>query len=95
VTPEDLRGFFSTWPTTPSPETHHRLLAGSTHFVVARVSGRNWSASFSTNSMASIWSTWCATQTYNLSIRLSACTPRAAWSAGTTAHKVAFPRAPS
>ena len=35
VAPSDLGGFFSGWPTAPSPETHHRLLAGSTHFVVA------------------------------------------------------------
>lgn len=35
VSAADLHGFFSGWPDPPSPETHHRLLAGSSHFVVA------------------------------------------------------------
>ncbi|MHC4956268.1 MAG: GNAT family N-acetyltransferase, partial [Planctomycetota bacterium] len=35
ITPADLTGFFAGWPKPPTPETHLRLLAGSTHFVVA------------------------------------------------------------
>jgi ribosomal protein S18 acetylase RimI-like enzyme len=35
ISPEDLQGFFSGWPDPPSPQTHRRLLAGTTHFVVA------------------------------------------------------------
>lgn len=35
VSTEDLRGFFSGWPDPPSPDTHRRLLEGSTHFTVA------------------------------------------------------------
>ena len=50
VTPDDLRGFFSTWPTppSPSPETHHRLLAGSSHFVVAIPQGEREVAGYIT-----------------------------------------------
>ncbi|MHC4940768.1 MAG: GNAT family N-acetyltransferase [Planctomycetota bacterium] len=35
IRPGDLQGFFEGWPEAPSLETHHRLLAGSTHFIVA------------------------------------------------------------
>lgn len=36
ITPEHLRGgFFVGWPNPPSPETHHRLLAGSAQIVLA------------------------------------------------------------
>ncbi|MHC4407437.1 MAG: GNAT family N-acetyltransferase [Planctomycetota bacterium] len=38
---DDLQGFFSGWPSPPSPETHHRLLAGSTHFIVAVPEGES------------------------------------------------------
>ena len=36
VTPDQLRGgFFDGWPNPPSPETHLRLLQGSSHVVLA------------------------------------------------------------
>ncbi len=35
VQPDDLQGFFEGWPNPPSPEAHRRLLAGSSHFIVA------------------------------------------------------------
>jgi ribosomal protein S18 acetylase RimI-like enzyme len=38
---DDLQGFFAGWPTPPSPETHHRLLAGSAHFIVAVPEGES------------------------------------------------------
>ena len=34
VTSEMLRGFFVDWPNPPSPETHLRLLKGSSHIVL-------------------------------------------------------------
>ena len=36
VTPAQLTGFFEGWPQPPSPETLHRLLAGSQARVLAR-----------------------------------------------------------
>jgi ribosomal protein S18 acetylase RimI-like enzyme len=36
VTPDHLRGFFVGWPNPPSPEAHYRILAGSSHIVLAR-----------------------------------------------------------
>ena len=36
VSPEHLCGFFQGWPNPPSAETHYRLLAESSHFVVAQ-----------------------------------------------------------
>ena len=39
VSPSDLQGFFDGWPNPPSPEAHHRLLASSSHFVVAQEVG--------------------------------------------------------
>lgn len=35
VKPEHLVGFFEGWPTPPSPETHLRVLNGSSHVAVA------------------------------------------------------------
>lgn len=35
LTPEQLTGFFVGWPNPPSPETHLRMLRGSSHVVVA------------------------------------------------------------
>ncbi|HIA28562.1 MAG TPA: GNAT family N-acetyltransferase [Planctomycetes bacterium] len=35
VLPEHLGGFFEGWPKPPSPETHLRILRGSSHFVLA------------------------------------------------------------
>jgi GNAT superfamily N-acetyltransferase len=36
ITADHLRGgFFAEWPTPPSPETHLRLLRGSSHVVLA------------------------------------------------------------
>ncbi len=36
ITPDHLRGeFFVGWPNPPSPDTHLRLLAGSSHVVLA------------------------------------------------------------
>lgn len=37
----DLEGFFDGWPNAPTPETHRRILAGSTHFVVAVPAGQS------------------------------------------------------
>ena len=36
VTLEQLTGFFVGWPDPPAPETHLRLLAGSSHRLLAR-----------------------------------------------------------
>lgn len=42
VSSDDLGGgFFAGWATVPSVETHHRLLAGSTGFVVAVLAGES------------------------------------------------------
>ena len=35
VAPADLQGFWAGWPTPPSPEVHHRMLAGSEAVVLA------------------------------------------------------------
>lgn len=35
LTPDDLQGFFVGWPNPPSPETFHRLLAGSYRISLA------------------------------------------------------------
>ncbi|MBB5233323.1 GNAT family N-acetyltransferase [Deinococcus budaensis] len=35
LTPENLQGFFAGWPNPPSPETFHRLLAGSYRISLA------------------------------------------------------------
>lgn len=35
LTPDRLHGFFDGWPNPPSPETHLRLLAGSSHRLLA------------------------------------------------------------
>lgn len=35
LTPENLQGFFVGWPNPPSPETFHRLLAGSYRISLA------------------------------------------------------------
>lgn len=35
VTPVKLTGFFDGWPNPPSPETHLRLLEGSSHRILA------------------------------------------------------------
>ena len=35
VTPDKLAGFFVGWPNPPSPETHLRILQGSSHVVLA------------------------------------------------------------
>ncbi len=35
ITPDNLRGFFVGWPQPPTPETHLRLLRGSSHVVLA------------------------------------------------------------
>ncbi len=35
ITPQMLEGFFVGWPHPPSPETHLKILAGSSHFVLA------------------------------------------------------------
>ncbi len=39
VQPEQLVGFFDGWPNPPSPETHLRILAGSSHRVLAVAHG--------------------------------------------------------
>jgi ribosomal protein S18 acetylase RimI-like enzyme len=39
LTPDHLFGFFADWPNPPSPDVHLRLLAGSSHFVVAQPRG--------------------------------------------------------
>lgn len=36
LTAADLQGFFVGWPNPPAPETHLRLLRGSSHIVLAR-----------------------------------------------------------
>lgn len=36
VAAEDLHGFFVGWPNPPTPETHLRMLRGSSHVVLAR-----------------------------------------------------------
>lgn len=36
IVPEHLSGFFVGWPNPPSPETHLRILAGSSFVVLAR-----------------------------------------------------------
>ncbi|WP_218916404.1 GNAT family N-acetyltransferase [Calidithermus chliarophilus] len=35
ITPEQLEGFFVGWPNPPSPQTHLRILKGSSHVVLA------------------------------------------------------------
>ena len=35
IAPQDHRGFFDGWRAPPSPETHLRILRGSTHVVLA------------------------------------------------------------
>lgn len=35
ITPDDLTGFFVGWPQPPSPETHLKILQGSTHIWLA------------------------------------------------------------
>jgi len=35
IAPDDLHGFWVGWPTAPSPEVHHRSLAGSEAIVLA------------------------------------------------------------
>ncbi len=35
ITPDHLRGFFAGWPEAPAPETHLRLLRGSSHILLA------------------------------------------------------------
>ena len=35
ISPDDLHGFWVGWPTAPSPEVHHRSLAGSEAIVLA------------------------------------------------------------
>jgi GNAT superfamily N-acetyltransferase len=35
ITAEQLQGFFVGWPNPPTPETHRRILAGSSHIVLA------------------------------------------------------------
>ena len=35
VTPDGLEGFFVGWPNPPSPDTHLRILQGSSHVVLA------------------------------------------------------------
>ena len=35
VQPEQIAGFFEGWPNPPSPETHLRILRGSSHVVLA------------------------------------------------------------
>lgn len=35
IRPEQLKGFFVGWPKPPSPETHLKLLQGSSHVVLA------------------------------------------------------------
>lgn len=35
ITPDNLRGFFVGWPNPPTPETHLRLLRGSSHIMLA------------------------------------------------------------
>lgn len=35
ITPAMLEGFFDGWPHPPSPDTHLRILKGSTHVVLA------------------------------------------------------------
>lgn len=35
ITPEKLAGFFIGWPNPPSPETHLRILKGSSYVVLA------------------------------------------------------------
>ncbi len=40
LTSAQLTGFFVGWPNPPSPETHLRMLHGSSHVVLARDNGR-------------------------------------------------------
>ncbi|MVN89084.1 GNAT family N-acetyltransferase [Deinococcus sp. HMF7620] len=40
ISPAQLTGFFVGWPNPPSPETFHRLLAGSYRFVLALQNGQ-------------------------------------------------------
>ncbi len=35
ITPEQLQGFFIGWPNPPTPETHLRILTGSSHILLA------------------------------------------------------------
>lgn len=35
ITPDRLEGFFVGWPDPPNPETHLRILRGSSHLVLA------------------------------------------------------------
>lgn len=35
ITANKLNGFFVGWPNPPNPETHLRILQGSTHFILA------------------------------------------------------------
>ncbi|MBI5668338.1 MAG: GNAT family N-acetyltransferase [Chloroflexi bacterium] len=35
ITPDKLRGFFVGWPNPPTPETHLRILQGSSHVILA------------------------------------------------------------
>jgi len=41
IQPDDLHGFFEGWPNPPSPQVHHRMLAGSSHFIVAVPDGES------------------------------------------------------
>jgi ribosomal protein S18 acetylase RimI-like enzyme len=36
ITPDELTGFFEGWPNPPSPETHLRLLHGSSEVILAK-----------------------------------------------------------
>lgn len=36
IKPENLEGFFEGWANSPSPETHMKLLEGSTHIILAK-----------------------------------------------------------
>jgi ribosomal protein S18 acetylase RimI-like enzyme len=36
ITAQQLTGFFEGWPTPPSPETHLRILKGSSEVIIAR-----------------------------------------------------------
>ncbi len=35
ITPDKLQGFFVGWPNPPNPETHLRILRGSSHILLA------------------------------------------------------------
>ena len=35
ITPDKVKGFFVGWPNPPGPETHLRILQGSTHILLA------------------------------------------------------------